>query len=136
MYRTVGAVNGPGWRPMPDRPVLETSKVLMLDKQIDSAKVSPLGFRNQSKRKERPTKLSPIDNKQVTPKTIDKMTVATMPWSTKKYSINNSSTNRTRKENALGIFPMQRRSLGAMHSPAQKTVENAKAGTFAFGGKV
>ena len=31
MYKTVGAVNGPGWRPKPDRPVLETSVCLMLD---------------------------------------------------------------------------------------------------------
>ena len=31
MYRTIGAVNGPGWRPMPKRPVLETSICLMMD---------------------------------------------------------------------------------------------------------
>ena len=29
MYRTIGAVNGPGWRPKPERPTLETSVVLM-----------------------------------------------------------------------------------------------------------
>ena len=29
MYRTIGAVNGPGWRPMPKRTVLETGIVNM-----------------------------------------------------------------------------------------------------------
>ena len=59
-----------------------------------------------------------------------------MPWSTKRYSVNNSSAVRTtKKENALGIFPAQRRSLGLMNnSPTQD--KNVKAGTFAFGGKV
>ena len=33
MYRTIGAVNGPGWRPMPKRPVLETSVITMDNKQ-------------------------------------------------------------------------------------------------------
>ena len=31
MYRTIGAVNGPGWRPIPNRPLLETSVCLAMD---------------------------------------------------------------------------------------------------------
>ena len=31
MYRTIGAVNGPGWRPIPPRPLLETSLCLAMD---------------------------------------------------------------------------------------------------------
>ena len=30
MYRTIGAVNGPGWRPIPNRPLLETSVCLAM----------------------------------------------------------------------------------------------------------
>ena len=41
MYRTIGAVNGPGWRPKKDRPVLETSVCLMLDADKNS-KASPV----------------------------------------------------------------------------------------------
>ena len=31
MYRVIGAVNGPGWRPIPNRPLLETSVCLAMD---------------------------------------------------------------------------------------------------------
>ena len=53
------------------------------------------------------------------------------PWNTKKYSFNNSSTNRT-LQGDLGIFPNKRGSLGAIVSPTGRE-KNAKAGTFAFG---
>ena len=36
MYRTIGAVNGPGWRPKPNRPVLETSTCLMMDVKVEN----------------------------------------------------------------------------------------------------
>ena len=49
------------------------------------------------------------------------------------YAINNSTMNRSGAEKSVGIFPAQRRSLGA-NSP--KPDRNAKAGTFAFGTKV
>ena len=54
------------------------------------------------------------------------------PWNTKKYSFNNSSTNRTLKGD-LGIFPSKRMSQGAMISPARG---NVKEGSFAFGAQV
>ena len=77
----------------------------MEQEQADT--VSPLGFNSK-----RPNKLSPLSNQEVTPKTTSKITVASMPWSSKKYSLQNSTANRTKKENALGVFPAQRRSLG------------------------
>ena len=53
------------------------------------------------------------------------------PWNTKKYSVNNSSTNRTLQAE-LGIFPSKRGSQGNMVSPFGRE-KNVKAGTFAFG---
>ena len=38
MYRTIGAVNGPGWRPIPNRPVLETSICLAMDQTVSPVK--------------------------------------------------------------------------------------------------
>ena len=64
MYRTIGAVNGPGWRPKPDRPVLETSVCLMGQNEETGKVISKMdnlhGLRSQSRRKDRPSKLSPI----------------------------------------------------------------------------
>ena len=36
MYKTIGSVNGPGWRPMPNRPQLETSICLIMDQKVRS----------------------------------------------------------------------------------------------------
>jgi len=87
MYRTIGAVNGPGWRPIPNRPVLETSICLMMDPDLINGG--------------KPSKLSPIER--------DMKLKLTSPWNTKKYSFNNSSTNRT-LQGDLGIFPTKRKS--------------------------
>lgn len=38
MYRTIGAVNGPGWRPIKHRPLLETSVCLAMDSGVAGAK--------------------------------------------------------------------------------------------------
>ena len=95
--------------------------------------MSPLGLRSQAKTKEMRGKLSPIENAKLAPNTVSKMNLPTLPWNTKKYRNNNSSTIRSGNEDSMGIFPAKRRSLGAS-SP--KPDRNAKAGTFAFGAKV
>ena len=46
MYRTIGAVNGPGWRPIPKRPLLETSVCLMLDQDHQYSAMTPVNVRS------------------------------------------------------------------------------------------
>ena len=138
MYRTIGAVNGPGWRPKPDRPVLETSVCLMLDP--NQGTTSPVKavrrgvLDGQGPMRDmgvgKPTKLMPIEHAQNL-----QNKVVQSPWSTQKYSNNNSGNVRAaNQKGSLGIFASKKRSQG-MISPPQKD-RNAKAGTFAFGSQV
>ena len=136
MYRTIGAVNGPGWRPIPNRPVLETSICLMMDQQQSPVKaIKNQIFDEQTQQRDmstkRPTKLPSMSRNNQLGAAGSNLT---SPWSTKKYSMQNSQANRTMKGGDMGIFPNRRRSLGNMAGAT--TVQNAKAGTFAFGSQI
>ena len=84
MYRTIGAVNGPGWRPQKKRPVLETSICLAFDNKNQFKTVAGDDYEPQTAKANKPTKLSPINS------IIHGSKNQPSPWNTRKYSNNNS----------------------------------------------